>query len=85
MITKHDLWGRIRRLEQLTAGLNAELVRLAMGAEPLVKCEAEAYLEAVAEMTTSARTAAKALRTAVARLAREEERARGGPLWERSR
>jgi hypothetical protein len=28
MFTKHALWGRIRRLEQITAGLNAELVRL---------------------------------------------------------
>jgi hypothetical protein len=50
-----------------------------MGAEPLLKCEAEVYLEAVAEMTTSAKTAASALRTAMARIAREEERARGGP------
>jgi hypothetical protein len=24
MFTKHALWGRIRRLEQITAGLNAE-------------------------------------------------------------
>ena len=44
-----------------------------------MKCEAEVYLEAVAEMTTSAKTAANALRTAVTRIAREEERARGGP------
>jgi hypothetical protein len=83
MFTKHALWGRIRRLEQITSGLNAEIVRLAMGAEPLLKCEAEVYLEAVAEMTTSAKTAANALRTALARIAREEERARGGSLWER--
>ena len=41
MFTKHALWGRIRRLEQITAGLNAEIVRLAMGAEPLLKCEAK--------------------------------------------
>jgi hypothetical protein len=38
-----------------------------MGAEPLLKCEAEVYLEAVAEMTTSAKTAANALRTVVQR------------------
>jgi hypothetical protein len=48
-----------------------------------LKCEAEVYLEAVAEMTTSAKTAANALRTAMARIAREEERARGGAPWER--
>jgi hypothetical protein len=30
MFTKHDLWGRIRRLEQITAGLNAEIVRWAL-------------------------------------------------------
>jgi hypothetical protein len=31
-----------------------------MDAEPLLKCEAEVYLETVAEMTTSAKTAASA-------------------------
>jgi hypothetical protein len=30
MFTKHALWGR---LEQITSGLNAELVRMAMGTE----------------------------------------------------
>jgi hypothetical protein len=53
-----------------------------MGAEPLLKCEAEVYLEAVAD---SAKTAANALRTAMARIQKEEERARGGPAWERRR
>jgi hypothetical protein len=33
------LWGRIRRLEQITSGLNVEIVRLAMGAEPLLNPE----------------------------------------------
>jgi hypothetical protein len=41
-----------------------------------LKSEAEVYLEAVAEMTTSAKTATNALRTALARIAREEERVR---------
>jgi hypothetical protein len=35
-------------------------MHLAMGAEPLLKCEAGVYLEVVAEMTTSAKTAANA-------------------------
>jgi hypothetical protein len=43
MLTKQDLQARVRRLEQLTAGLNAELVRLAMEKEALNADEARVY------------------------------------------
>jgi len=76
MLSKQDLQDRVRRLEQLVGGLNAELVRLAMGAEPMLECEVRTYLEALQEMATSAKVAASALQTAVARIGREEERAR---------
>lgn len=73
MHSKHDLQGRIRRLEQLLAGLNTELVRMAMEQEPLTREEASAYLDAIADMAATAKDAIKALRPAVGRLAREVE------------
>jgi len=81
--SEQDLQDRVRRLEQLAAGLNAELVRMAMGSEPMLECEVRTYLEALQELATSAKVAASALQTAVARIGREEERARGAVPWER--
>jgi len=83
MLSKQDLQDRVRRLEQLAGGLNAELVRMAMEREPMLECEVRTYLEALQEIVTSAKVAASALQTAVARIGREEERARGGAQWER--
>jgi hypothetical protein len=77
MLTKHDLQGRIRRFEQLLAGLNAELVRMAMEHEPWTREEKNGYLEATAGMATKAQHAIAALRPAVGRLVSQEQLARG--------
>jgi hypothetical protein len=73
MLTKQDLQARVRRLEQIVGGLNAELVRMAMEQEPMLQCEVRSYLEALQETATSAKLAVVALQTAVARIGRKNE------------
>jgi hypothetical protein len=72
MLTKQDLHARARRLEQLIAGLSAELVRLPMEKEALNADETRAYRESVQEMVQAAKRAEIALRCAITRLARQE-------------
>jgi len=55
---------------------------MAIEQEPMLQCEMRAYLEALQEMVTSAKVAAGVLQMAVARIGREEERARGEAPWE---
>jgi len=81
-MTKRDLENRARRLAALLDGLNAELVRLPMEKEPMTASEADGYRQAVELMASAARSGLGALQTAIGRLNREEERARGGSPWE---
>ena len=78
MLTK-NLQGRIRRREQLVAGLDSELVRMAMEHEPWTREEKTDYLDAVAGIAVQAKAAIAALRPALGRLVRQEELGRGGP------
>jgi len=81
-MTKCDLENRARRLSALLDGLNAELVRLPMEKEPMTADEASSYRLAVEQMASAASSGLGALQTAIGRLRREEERARGGSPWE---
>lgn len=73
-MTTRELQLRIKRLKDIAAGLDTELVSLAIGSEPLTVEEHRAYRAGLEQMAFGARAALVGLQATAARL--EAERAR---------
>lgn len=73
-MTTYDVEARIRRLENLASGLDAEIVSVATGKTALTKDECHNYREGLVTMAHGARAALGGLLAARDRLRREAGR-----------